>query len=244
MDRRRSFEATLGSMLADVSKLTLSADMSDSRLPLFEIISVFVFSAESSSSMDSTLSHDSWSIAGHLEPRRMYFLRLSVDCKNESFWAHSTALGGELNLDALLNETAFFGIPFVILVLEFVADVADVALIAVIVWNGLWIVPFALTMVTRKCFKFVNFCEEMVDGREWMIFARGTSENDDRLSGCIMSEMPLHYQDKNGRDITPMTQLTFTKPSALISKQLWPIMTSGFSNFVSTLQCSVQIQFR
>jgi hypothetical protein len=126
MDMRRIVLATLGSMIADVSKLILSADMSDSRLFLPEINSVFVFSTEISSSMDSTLSLENWSIAGLFEPRRMYFLRLSVDCKNESFCIH-TALSGKLNLHALLKETAFFEISFVVLLLQFGADVALIA---------------------------------------------------------------------------------------------------------------------
>jgi hypothetical protein len=133
MDMRRIFEATLGSMIADDSKVILSADMSDSRLPLFEMNLVLVFSTESSSSMDSTLSHENWSIDGLFEPRRWYLLRLSVDCKNESFCVHF-ALAGKLYLHALLKETAFFGIPFVIILLDFGADVA---LITVIVKNGL-----------------------------------------------------------------------------------------------------------
>jgi hypothetical protein len=58
MDMRRIFEVTLGSMIADDSKLILSADMSDSRLPLSEIDLVLDFSTDTSSSMDSTLSHE------------------------------------------------------------------------------------------------------------------------------------------------------------------------------------------
>jgi hypothetical protein len=110
-------------MMADVSKLTLSVDISDSRLPSFEINLLLVFSTEISFSMHSTLSHENWSIEGHFEPRRMYLLRLSVDCINESFCLH-IALGEKLYLHALLKETALFGILFVILLLEFEADVA------------------------------------------------------------------------------------------------------------------------
>jgi hypothetical protein len=128
MDMRRIFNVTLGSMIADDSKLILSADMSDSRLPLFEINLVLVFSTETSSSMDSTLSHENWSIDGHFEPRRMYLLRLSVDCKNESFCVHF-ALAGKLYLHALLKETALLGIPFAILLLEFRAFVALITVI-------------------------------------------------------------------------------------------------------------------
>jgi hypothetical protein len=129
MDMRRIFEATLGSMIADLSKLILSADMSDSRLPLFAIESVSVFSTETSSLMDSTESHENWSIAGLFEPRRMYLLRLSVDCKNTSFCMLHTSLAGKLYLHALLNETALFGIPFAPLLLIFGADDTLIAVI-------------------------------------------------------------------------------------------------------------------
>jgi hypothetical protein len=120
-------------MMADVSKLTFSADMSDSLLPSFERSLVLVFSTDISLSMHSILSHENWSIDGHFDPRRMYFLRLSVDCKNESFCLH-IALGEKAYLHALLKETALFGILFVIVLLEFGVDVA---LIAVIVETGL-----------------------------------------------------------------------------------------------------------
>jgi hypothetical protein len=118
------FEATLGSMIADDSKLILSADMSDSRLTLFELNLVLFVSMETSSSIDSTLSHENWSIDGHFEPRRMYLLRLSVDCKNESLCIPLvfTCFAGKLNLHALLNETALFGIPFAALLFIFGAD--------------------------------------------------------------------------------------------------------------------------
>jgi hypothetical protein len=124
MDIRRIFEATWESIIADFSKLDLSADMSESLLPLFEIISVFVFSTWSSSSLDFTLSIENWSIAGLFEPRRMYLLRLSVDCKEESFCIVHTALAGKLYLHALLNETALFGSAFAVFLLKFGAHVA------------------------------------------------------------------------------------------------------------------------
>jgi hypothetical protein len=124
MDMRLIFEATYGSMIADFSKLLLSADMSDSRLPLFEIVSVFVFSTDTSSSLDFTSSIENWSIVGHFEPRRMYLLRLSVDCKEESFCIVHTALAGKLCLHALLNATALFGSCFDVLLLKFGAHVA------------------------------------------------------------------------------------------------------------------------
>jgi hypothetical protein len=111
-------------MMADFSKLLLSADMSDSRLFLFEIISVFAFSTDTSSSLDITLSIENWSIAGLFEPRRMYLLRLSVDCKEESFCIVHTALAGKLYLHALLNETALFGSCFAVLLFKFGAHVA------------------------------------------------------------------------------------------------------------------------
>lgn len=128
VDKRLIFEATLGSLIADFSKLILRADMSDSRLPWFGINSVFVVLMENSSlSMDSALSLENWSIAGLFEPRRMYLLRLSVDCKNESFFTPvvlHASLAGKLNLHALLNETALFGIAFAVLLFIFGADVA------------------------------------------------------------------------------------------------------------------------
>jgi hypothetical protein len=131
MDKRRIFKATLGSMIADFSKLILRADMSDSRLPWFERNSVLVLSIENSSlSIDSTLSLENWSIDGLFEPRRMYLLRLSVDCKNESFCILVfTCLAGKLNLHALLNETALFGINFAGLLLSFGADVTLITVI-------------------------------------------------------------------------------------------------------------------
>jgi hypothetical protein len=138
MDKRLIFEATSGSMIADFSKLILRADMSDIRLPWFERHSVLVFSTENSSlSIDSTLSLENCSIEGHFEPRRMYLLRLSVDCKNESFCILVfTCFAGKLNLHALLNETALFGATFAVFLLRFGADVT---LITVIVSIGLYL---------------------------------------------------------------------------------------------------------
>jgi hypothetical protein len=68
----------------------------------------------------------------------MYLLRLSVDCKHESFCVHF-ALAGKLYLHALLKETALLGIPFVILLLVFGADAA---LITVMLSKMVW--TFAL----------------------------------------------------------------------------------------------------
>jgi hypothetical protein len=123
--------------------------MSDNRLPWFGRNSMFVLSTQNSSlSIDSTLSVENWSIAALFEPRRWYLLRLSVDCKNESFCILVlTCFAGKLNLHALLNETAFFGIPFSALLFIFGADDT---LITVIVQNNLY-----LCVRTLWSFEFV-----------------------------------------------------------------------------------------
>jgi hypothetical protein len=193
MDKRLIFEATLGSMIADFSKFILRADMSDIRLLWFETNSVLDFSTENSSlSIDSTLSLENWSIDGHFEPRRMYLLRLSVDCKNVSFCILVfTCLAGKLNLHALLNETALFGIDFAGLLLRFGVDVT---LITVIVSNGL-----ALRLVSESVKTFLlsslYFCEMRAVG-----FHRATSDCKKMTNSIqvVKSEMSFClHQDKD-----------------------------------------------
>jgi hypothetical protein len=130
MDRRRICEAATGSIMEAFSKLILSADMSDIRLSMDGIKWLLVFSTDTASSKDSKSPIEGLSMDGLFEPRRMYFRRLSVDCKHESDCIVLTALGGKLYLHALLNETAFFGVSFAV---PWVKSGANVALITVIV---------------------------------------------------------------------------------------------------------------
>jgi hypothetical protein len=126
----RICEAALGSMMEAFSKLIASAVISDIRLSLDAIKRATIFSMDTSSSTDSKSTIEGMSMDGVFEPRRMYFRRLSVDCKNKSDCIVLTALGGKLNLHALLSETDFFGVSFPV---PWVKSGSDVALITVIV---------------------------------------------------------------------------------------------------------------
>jgi hypothetical protein len=117
-------------MMEAFSKLILSADISDIRLSLDAIKRVTVFSMDASSAKDSKSPIEGMSMDGVFEPRRMYFRRLSVDCKHKSDCIVLTAFGGKLYLHALLSETAFVGVSFAV---PWVKSGANVALITVIV---------------------------------------------------------------------------------------------------------------